>query len=117
MGYRAILSLVSALSVGQILSAEFRYGYGKAGIVAAFGNHRLGNTALLRGASRINRAMIPSLGFIAGVMHDIGKAGLNTDLGQDPQAVSSEMGKAKGTGSNWRKACAVSTTPPWEPFW
>ena len=30
MGYRAILSLVSALSVGQILSAEFRgYGYGK----------------------------------------------------------------------------------------
>ncbi len=39
----------------------------------------------------------PSLGFIAGVMHDIGKAGLNTDLGQDPQTVSSEMGKAKGT--------------------
>ncbi len=30
MGYRAILSLVSALSVGQILSSEFRgYGYGK----------------------------------------------------------------------------------------
>lgn len=99
MGYRAILSLVSALSVGQILSAEFRgYGYGKRELWLHSVTTALATQRFCEVLQDSNRAMHdPSLGFIAGVMHDIGKAGLNTDLGQDPQAVSSEMGKAKGT--------------------
>ena len=96
MGYRAILSLVSALSVGQILSSEFRgYGYGKRELWLHSVTTALATQPFAR-SFRLNRAMHdPSLGFIAGVMHDIGKAGLNTDLGQDPQTVSSEMEKLR----------------------
>jgi len=119
MGYRAILSLVSALSVGQILSSEFRgYGYGKRELWLHSVTTALATQRFCEVLQDSNRAMHdPSLGFIAGVMHDIGKAGLNTDLGQDPQTVSSTMGKAKGTWVKLEKDLCVSTTLPWEPFW
>ena len=93
MGYRAILRLVSALSVGQILSVEMRgYGFAKRelwlhSIAAALATQRF--CELLADSNRSDPD--PSIGFIAGVMHDIGKAGLNTDLSHHAGEVTSAL--------------------------
>jgi putative nucleotidyltransferase with HDIG domain len=82
MGYTAILRLVSALSVGKLLAAEHK-GYGMQrrdlwvhSVVVALIAQRLCELLAETGRDSID----PSLAFIAGLMHDTGKAALSTEL-------------------------------------
>ena len=82
MGYTAILRLVSALSVGKLLAAEHK-GYGMQrrdlwvhSVVVALISQRLCELLAETGRDSID----PSLAFIAGLMHDTGKAALSTEL-------------------------------------
>jgi len=93
MGYKAILRLVSALSVGQILASEFRgYGYQKRDLWIHSVTTALAAQRLYEVLIDTNRpSQDPSLGFIAGIMHDVGKAGLNYDLAKETQKVTAEL--------------------------
>lgn len=103
MGYRAILRLVSALSVGQILSPELRgYAYAKRDLWLHSVTTGLVCQQFCQVLSDSNRAdHDPSLGFIGGLMHDIGKPGLNPDLSHAPEVVFNETSKPTAT---WLKA-------------
>lgn len=82
MGYTAILRLVSALSVGKLLAAEHK-GYGMQrrdlwihSVVVALISQKLCELLADTGRDSID----PSIAFIAGLMHDSGKAALSTEL-------------------------------------
>jgi putative nucleotidyltransferase with HDIG domain len=82
MGYTAILRLVSALSVGKLL-AEEQEGYGMErrqlwmhSVVVGLIAQRLSELLADTGRSSFD----PSIAFIAGLMHDIGKVALSDDL-------------------------------------
>jgi len=110
MGYTAILRLVSALSVGRLLADEHKgYGIGRRelwlhSVIVGLIAQRLAELLADTGKASFD----PSLAFIGGMMHDIGKVAISSELAERLEEVKTA---ALATGANWnsieRQFCSV----------
>lgn len=100
MGYTAILRLVSALSVGKLLADEHK-GYGIErrelwlhSVIVGLIAQRLAELLADTGRDSFD----PSLAFIGGLMHDIGKVAISSELAERSDDVKTA---ALATDANW----------------